>query len=41
MLMDDFSTSYMWKDVLTKDSIIELISKFIFVEVKEEEDEIT
>ena len=41
MFMDDFSTSYMWKDVLTKDSIVELISKFIFVEVKEEEDEIT
>lgn len=40
-LMDDFSTSYIWKDVLTKDSLIELISKFIFVEVKEEEDAFT
>lgn len=31
--------SYMWEDVLRKDSIIELISKFIIHEIKEEEDE--
>ena len=34
----DFNVSYMWEDILTKDSIIELIEKFIFVEVKEKED---
>ena len=33
--------SYMWEDVLRKDSIIELISKFIIHEIKEEEDEET
>lgn len=38
---DEYSVSYMWKDVLTKDSILELISKFIFIETKEEIDEIT
>lgn len=38
---DKYSVSYMWEDILTKDSILELISKFIFIEVKEKEDEIT
>ncbi len=38
---DRYSVSYMWEDVLTKDSILELISKFIFIEVKEEIDEVT
>lgn len=38
---DKYSVSYMWEDILTKDSILELISKFIFLEVKEKEDEIT
>lgn len=38
---DKYSVSYMWEDVLTKDSILELIKKFIFLEVKEEEDETT
>lgn len=38
---DRYSVSYMWEDILTKDSILELISKFIFLEVKEEEDENT
>ncbi|MCR5227302.1 MAG: DEAD/DEAH box helicase family protein [Eubacterium sp.] len=38
---DKYSVSYMWEDVLTKDSILELISKFIFIETKEEYDEIT
>lgn len=37
---DKYSVSYMWEDVLDKDSILELISKFIFIEVKEEYDEI-
>lgn len=38
---DRYSVSYMWEDVLTKDTMLELISKFIFIEVKEETDEIT
>lgn len=38
---DKYSVSYMWEDILTKDSILELISKFIFLEVKEKEDEVT
>ncbi len=38
---DKLSVSYMWEEVLTKDSILELISKFIFLEHKEEEDEAT
>lgn len=33
---DKYSVSYMWEEILTKDSILELISKFIFLEVKEE-----
>lgn len=36
---DDYPVCYMWQDVLTKDSILELIKKFIFVEVKEKKDE--
>lgn len=35
---DDFPVCYMWQDVLTKDSILELIKKFIFVEKKEKKD---
>lgn len=38
---DKYSVSYMWEDVLTKDSILELISKFIFVETKEKINEAT
>lgn len=38
---DKYSVFYMWEDVLTKDSVLEIISKFMFVEVKEKEDEAT
>lgn len=38
---DKYSVSYMWEDILTKDTILDLISKYIFVEVKEEKDEDT
>lgn len=38
---DKYSVSYMWEDILTKDSILELISKFIFIETKEKVDEAT
>lgn len=39
--VDDYPVHYIWDDVLTKDSIIELITKFVFIEKKEEEDPIT
>ena len=38
---DRYSVDYMWKDILIKDSILELLSKFMFLEVKEKKDEIT
>lgn len=38
---DKYSVSYMWEDILTKDTLLDLISKFIFVERKEEVDELT
>lgn len=38
---DHYSVSYMWKDILTKDTVLDLISKFIFIESKESEDELT
>lgn len=38
---DKYSVSYMWEDILKKDTVLELISKFIFVEVKEKVDDQT
>lgn len=38
---DRYSVSYMWEDILTKDTILDLISKFIFIERNEEIDEVT
>ena len=38
---DKYSVYYMWEDVLKKDSILELISKFIFIEVKHKKNELT
>lgn len=38
---DRYSVSYMWEDILSKDTILDLLSKFIFVERKEELDEAT
>ena len=38
---DKYSVSYMWEDILTKDTVLDLISKFIFIESKETEDEFT
>lgn len=38
---DKYSVSYMWEEILTKDSVLELISKFVFLEVKEEIDDAT
>ena len=31
----------MWEDILKKDTLIEIISKFMFLETKDEEDELT
>ncbi|MDY4495167.1 MAG: DEAD/DEAH box helicase family protein [Erysipelotrichaceae bacterium] len=36
---DKFPVYYMWDEILQKDLVIELISKFIFIEVSEKEDE--
>lgn len=38
---DKYSVSYMWEDILTKDTLIELITKFIFIESKEIKDQVT
>ena len=38
---DRYSVSYMWEDILTKDTILDLISKFIFIERKETMDDLT
>ena len=38
---DKYSVSYMWEDILTKETILDLISKFIFIERKEKIDEAT
>lgn len=41
VLEDDYSVHYMWDNILQKDSVLEIITKFMFIEVKEEKDEIT
>lgn len=41
MFPDRYSVSFMWEDILTGDTLLDLISKFIFIERKEEQDEIT
>ncbi|UNL85271.1 type I restriction endonuclease subunit R [Priestia koreensis] len=38
---DNYSVSYMWEDILTKDTVLDLISKFVFMETKESEDPTT
>lgn len=38
---DRYSVSYVWEDILSKDTLIEIISKFMFVEVKEKKDPAT
>ena len=35
---DKYSVFYMWEDILTKDTLLDLISRFIFVEHKEKKD---
>ena len=36
-----FNVSYMWEDILKKDTILEIFNKFVFVERKETEDPVT
>lgn len=38
---DRYSVSYMWEDILKKDTVLDLISKFIFIDTKESCDELT
>lgn len=38
---DKYSVSYMWEDILKKDILIELITKFIFIDSKEIKDQVT
>lgn len=38
---EKYSVSYMWEDILTKDTLLDLLGRFIFLETKEEEDEVT
>ena len=38
---DKHSVSYIWEDILKKDTLIELITKFIFIESKEVKDQVT
>lgn len=38
---DGFGVSYVWEDILQKDHLIEILSKFVFVERIEKEDKVT
>lgn len=38
---DKYSTFYMWENIFAKDSLLEIISKFMFVEVKVKKDAFT
>ena len=38
---DKYSVYYMWEDILKKDTVIEIISKFMFIKVEEKTDNLT
>ena len=38
---DKYSVSYMWEDILSKDTLTELITRFVFIERHAERDEVT
>lgn len=38
---DKYSVYYMWEDILKKDTVLDLINKFIFIQFKESIDELT
>ena len=39
VLKDEYSVHYMWDNILQKDSVLEIISKFMFIEVKEKKED--
>ena len=41
VLEDDYSVHYMWDNILTKDSVLEIIRKFMFIETKIKKDPVT
>ena len=41
VFLDKYSVSYMWEDILKKDTVLDLINKFIFIQYKENVDELT
>ncbi len=41
VLEDEYSVHYMWDNILKKDSVIEILTKFMFIELKEDKDETT
>ena len=41
ILMDEYSVHYMWDNILQKDSLLEIITKFMFIEVSEKVDDKT
>ena len=38
ILEDEYSVHYIWDNILQKDSLLEIISKFMFIEISEKED---
>lgn len=36
---DGFKTAYLWEEILEKDSLLDILKRFVFVEVEEKEDE--
>ncbi len=38
---DRYSVSYMWEDILKKDTVLDLLGKFVFIDAKEDTDELT
>lgn len=38
---DKYSVYYMWEDILQKDTLMEILGKFMFIEVKEKKDPVT
>ena len=38
VLEDEYSVHYIWDNILQKDSLLEIISKFMFIEISEKED---
>jgi type I restriction enzyme R subunit len=38
---DKYSVYYMWEDILQKDTVMEIISKFMFIKVEEKQDPLT